>query len=500
MASPQKRKRSDDSERNGKRIKIDEKTLRDIVKLVRNNSRRKTQHFNITPQDIVEIAKMSRTNMEQRRVSVKFPRSHYNIDKIDIEKLVTLIESKRKKLKANTFKIRQVEGHRRFGYNEYVYDVSIGADNTNTLPKFLANLREVFNYLINIMQYIASAPTDKARFLISKAPIRFFSTAILNVADFNTEMFFDIFERNMQSNAQEVLDNGWQTTISLYIFPNKYVPGEKRVRTKKKTTTATGKMYKYLGKNVREAGRGRKKQHVTKHGREVRHGVFQINSSTNNCFAFALLVARSFTDQDAQYQTLHKKPNTPLDTLYTDKQITDVYEQCNMIQGSGIRIDQLHIFYKILLQPNDLDLVVFSKQQDDTIVYDSRLDASGNLVRANVRVMYLWLNNNHYDVVISPHVFLKHSMNRFCFTCMSFIRQRVETRSTHTCHTTYTCPSCYAPEAKCRDEGFKQQCSLCDVIFRNAACYKRHLVERIFKIGKKGKSETPCQHMFFCQN
>ena len=236
MASTQKRKRSDDSQRNGKRKKIDEKTLRDIVTLVRNNS---AQHFNITPRDIIDIAKMSQTNMEQRRVSAKFPRSHYNVDKIDIEKLVTLIEAKRKKLKANTFKIRQQEGHRRFGYNEYVYDVSIGANNTSTLPDFLSNLREVFNYLINIMCHIASSPTDKARFYISKAPKRGFSTAILNVADFNAEMFFDIFERHMQSNAQEILDNGWQSTISLYIFPNRYVPRKKNVRKKKQPRRVT---------------------------------------------------------------------------------------------------------------------------------------------------------------------------------------------------------------------------------------------------------------------
>jgi hypothetical protein len=103
-----------------------------------------------------------------------------------------------------------------------------------TLPEFLECLREVFNYLINIMRYISSAPTDKARFYISKAPQRGFSTAILNVADFNAEMFFDAFEKHMQSNAQEVIDNGWQSTVSMYIFPNKYVPRKVSGKKKKK--------------------------------------------------------------------------------------------------------------------------------------------------------------------------------------------------------------------------------------------------------------------------
>jgi hypothetical protein len=496
-SSSKKRKRVVDSGEVGGRTKIDEGTLRDIAKMVRRNSKR---HFDITPQDIVEIAKMSQANMRQRRGAVKFSRNHYNVDKIDIENLVGLIEAKRRKLKTNTFKIRQLAGHIRLGYNEYLYEVSIGPNNTGTLPDFLSNLREVFNYFINIMNYIASSPTDKARLYISKAPNRCFSTAILNVADFNAEMFFDVFERHMQSNAQEILDNGWQSIISLYIFPNKYVSRKKRVekKKKKKRTTTSSKLYKYLGKNVREWGQGRKKQCVTKHGREVRHGIFQIKT-TNDCFAFALLVARSFVDQDVKYQTLHKKPNTPLDTLYTNEQITDIYKRCGVVQGSGVRIDQLHKFYEILLRPNDLDLVVFLKQQNDTIVYDSRLNVVGNLARANAQIVYLWLNDNHYDVVISPYVFLKYNTARFCFACMNFFRRKGETRSNHVCRTAYTCHSCYAPRENCGDEGVKHQCPLCDVIFRNAGCYKRHLVEKIFKIGKTGKSETPCQSMFFCQ-
>jgi hypothetical protein len=414
--------------------------------MVSENSVRKTRYFDVTPRDIVDIAKMAQLNEQQRIRSTNKTRRHYDIDKADIEELVKTIQAKRKKLKPNTFKISQQVGHRRFGYNEYVYDVSIGPNNMTTLLEFLECLREVFNYLINIMRYIASAPTDKARFYISKAPQRGFSTAVLNVADFNAEMFFDAFEKHMQSNAQEVIDNGWQSTISMYIFPNKYVP-RKLSEKKKKNTTSTGKLYKRLGKNVKEIGRGRKKKIATKHGREVRHGIFQIVGT--NCFAFAFLVARSFIDKDDKYQILHTKPNTSLTTLYTDKQITDIYEQCHVPKG-GVRVDQLYKFYEILLCPDGIDLVVFSKQQNDTIVYDSRLDAVGNLSRINVRVMYLWLNDSHYDVIISPNIFLKS--RQLCFKCMTYFRY-METRTNHVCRTAYTCQSCYAPETVCGDEG-----------------------------------------------
>jgi hypothetical protein len=74
------------------------------------------------------------------------------------------------------------------------------------------------------MRYNANSGKDKARFYISRAPKTPFSTAILNVNDFSTQMFLDIFERHVQSNAQEIINNGWSSFVSVYIFPNDYVP------------------------------------------------------------------------------------------------------------------------------------------------------------------------------------------------------------------------------------------------------------------------------------
>ena len=200
-------------------------------------------------------------------------------------------QNKKSRTSSNAFTVERAYTHRRFGYNEYIYNVAIGANNASTLPDFLNNLREVFSYLINVMKYIASSGTDKARFYISKAPRTSFSTAVLNVSDFNVQMFFDIFERHMQSNAQEVIDDGWSSTISLFIFPNSYVPQSKSKNKK------MARIYKNVGKNGSEFGRGRKHT-AKKHGCEVRHGVFQITGKSNRCFALALLVGRSFLNKD----------------------------------------------------------------------------------------------------------------------------------------------------------------------------------------------------------
>ena len=160
----------------------------------------------------------------------------------------------------------------------------------------------------------------------------------------------------------------------------------------------------------------------------------------------------------------------------------------------GVRVDELYIYYETLLKPENIDLCVFSKKQSDTVVYDSRCDENGILTHVNEKVIYLWLNDGHYDVILSPHTFSKCKANRFCFKCMHYFNYG---EKNHVCRGAFTCPNCYAPNARCLDEGLRQECPLCNVIFRNVGCYTRHLQNKIFQSGRYG--ETPCQHMFFCK-
>ena len=219
-----------------KRGKLNNEDLQKIIDAVRVNNTK--TRIKITPKLIVDIAKMAREN-ELQRITAKQSREKrsYNVQNRDIREILSIVEKNRKNVRIGkrTFSVNQIKTHRRMDYNEYVYNVRIGSGNVTTLPEFYNSIREVFSYLINIMNYIASSPTDKARFYISNAPRTPFSTAVLDVSDFNVDMFFDFFEKNMQSNAHEVINNGWTTTVSLYIFPNNYVPRLARAKKTKFT-------------------------------------------------------------------------------------------------------------------------------------------------------------------------------------------------------------------------------------------------------------------------
>ncbi|CAB3977899.1 Hypothetical predicted protein [Paramuricea clavata] len=361
-----------------------EQNIKTIAQMVvaRDN---KSKHIN----KLAEMVKKTKTLYKEKR--------NYNIEDRDLIELAALVQShKNVNVPKKAFSVRQIRTHERFGYNEYIFDVNVGGNHMSNLPEFLVNLRRVFEYLINTALYYAQTNTDKARFFISNAPRTPFSTSVLTVTDFTPEMFFNIFEKHMQSNAEEIINNGWNTTVSLYIFPNNYVSRNKTSRVKKKKQN---KLYKYFGKNTTESGSGKQNNPALKHGREVRHGVFQIGTSNvkNCCLALALLVGKSYLHNDSNAHKLKRNSNIPLSSIYTDEAITNVYTASRLPVGLPVRVDQLRDVYEKYLKSDGIDLVVFSKQQADSIVYDSRLDGGDcQIHRITNNVIFLWLNEKHY--------------------------------------------------------------------------------------------------------
>ena len=219
----------------------------------------------------------------------------------------------------------------------------------------------------------------------------------------------------------------------------------------------------------------------------------------NGCLALALLVGKAYLHDDTNAQKLKRNRNLTLSDLYTDDDITNVYTTSCLPVGP-VRINQLEQVYERYLKPDGIDLVVFSKNQADTIVYDSRLDGNQRIHRITNNVIFLWLNEKHYDLVLSPYTFSRLNLGKFCFCCMQYFR-RFETKNTHVCISSLTCHRCYSNTAKCVETpGFVQQCSECGIIFYNPDCFRNHLLQKVFKTSVNGKStkETPCQRFFFC--
>lgn len=438
----------------------DDEDVNEIVRIINSSA---NTNFDFTDNEINEIVQAMRKNSG---IVINTPDTLFN---------VTLLRT-----------------NIRFNRDENIFRITVEKDKLQTLPDFLNNIRNVFQYFINVAKVMSSSPKDKVRFYISNAPRTPFSTAVMGIDEITAEHFFHIFEKHMQSNASEVLNHDWSTDISVFVLSHLLVDTNMRKRQKKKQI----KIYKYLNSHSTQIGKGKP---LTKLGREVRKGVFQIRSDGLDkdvrgcCFVLSVLCGMSFLKNDEKAKKIRLNMNVCLNEIFTVQDVLTVYEQAKLVVG-GVKTTQLASFYENYLRTKQIDLVVFSKEHYDSIIYDSRLDKNDELSRLTDNVIYLWLNDNHYDLILAPKQFSRITRCSFCYKCMRYFKNG-ETSASHTCRTKRTCLKCYS-FSKCDNErGAMIECSSCNILFTNIQCFQKHLQNKVFMNG----TVTPCNAYFFCK-
>ena len=243
-------------------------------------------------------------------------------------------------------------------------------------------------------------------------------------------------------------------------------------------------------------------KNIQKYGRVFRNGVFyvicdKLNQVVKNCcFVVSLLASLSFLKKDEKYVKMERNPHKGCDDLYTPDQIRNVYQKCGLPIGV-VKTEDLSQVYSNFLAEQGVDLVVYSDKYYSNIIYDSRTDENGDLIKLTNDVVCLWLNNKHYDVVLNMTKFAK--LNHFCVKCMCHLG-KFEHQDNHICNTKLTCQKCYR-ESNCPriDGDNKIECSNCNILFFDFDCFRAHTVNRVFKpIQSNYQRLTPCQYLFFC--
>ena len=300
----------------------------------------------------------------------------------------------------------------------------------------------------------------------------------------------------MQSN-KSLTANGWETEVTIQSFPSGYTKNNKKNSNQKSNKK---KYYKYLGSlNSDSGGVG---GDVKKYGRIFRNGVFYVVCDKLNrvvkkcCFVVSLLVALSFLKNDEKCEKMKRAPHKGCDELYTPDEIRLVYQKAGISCGA-VKTEDLSFFYLNFLAEQGVDLVVYSDNYDDNIIFDSRTDSEGNLIKLTNEVVCLWLNNNHYDVVLSMRKF--NRLAHFCVKCMSHYKQ-FEHKENHVCCTNLTCHKCFRQSNCPRNmNANKFQCNNCKIIFYDQDCFLAHMSNTVFKPMQSNYNRlTPCQYLFFC--
>ena len=248
---------------------------------------------------------------------------------------------------------------------------------------------------------------------------------------------------------------------------------------------------------------GRVNKEVIKYGRVFRNGVFyviceKLNQVIKNCcLVVSLLVALSFLKK---MKNILKWKETLIRGVmnYTVQMKFETFIENAEYRVGGGETEDLDCVYSNFLAQQGVDLVVYSDKFDN-IIYDSRTDDNGNLIKLTNDVVCLWLNNKHYDVVLSMTKFSK--LSNFCVKCMSHLK-KFEHQENHICNTKLTCQKCYkqsnCPRENNGGNNTKIECSNCGILFFDYKCFVAHTVNRIFKpIQSNHQRLTPCQY-FFC--
>ena len=196
------------------------------------------------------------------------------------------------------------------------------------------------------------------------------------------------------------------------------------------------------------------------------------NNNDNLCLARALVVAIAKIETDPKYKNLIGSRGRA-----QEKKAIALHERANVPFGP-CGIPEVEMFQKYL---TNYEINIVSGNHDCSIIYPPKPSTNNS-----VTPIYLYLHDNHYDVITSMPGFLSNSY--FCHKC----RRSYNNKFDHLCPG--MCKSCRSYDCVVNDP---LGCNECNRWFKSKACYDKHkeqvdgarsVCQGIKKCGKCGKS------------
>ena len=277
----------------------------------------------------------------------------------------------------------------------------------------------IFEHLLNDVTQDMNEK-DQVRFVLRSeqldTPI---SMPFMVVEQLTTERIFSQIERVIQSNREFRLND----TVTVDIIHVEAPQGSGRSKR------ATLNIREYLHK---------------------KGSVITIQNNDNLCLARALVVAIAKVENKPNYKNL-----TGTDRGTQEKEARKLHAAANVPLGS-CGIPEVKMFQKYL---TNYEINIVSGNHNDSIIYPPKPSTNNN-----VTPIYLYLHDNHYDVITSIPGFL--STSYFCHKCS----QSYSNKFDHLCDG--VCKSCRSYDCVLNGNGLK--CNECDRLFKNKTCYDRH--------------------------
>ena len=278
---------------------------------------------------------------------------------------------------------------------------------------------------------------DQVRFVLRSEQLATpISLPFMSVEQLTTERVFSQIERVIQSNRDFRLND----TVTVDIIHVEAPQGSGR---SKRTTL-----------NIRE--------YLHKKG-----SVITIQNNDNLCLARALVVAIGKIEKDPKYKSLIDPKRRA-----QEKKAIELHERANVPFGP-CGLPEVEMFQKYLTR---YEINIVSGNHDNSIIYPPKPSTNNN-----VTPIYLYLHDNHYDVITSMSGFLSRCY--FCHACS----QTYDHKLVHLCPG--MCKSCRAYDCVVNDP---MECNECNRWFKSKVCYDRHK-EQV------GAGRSVCQGIKKCE-
>ena len=197
-------------------------------------------------------------------------------------------------------------------------------------------------------------------------------------------------------------------------------------------------------------GSGRSKRNVVsiKEHLHKKGSVITIKNHDNLCLARALVVAIAKVENAPNYSYLLRQDRAQ------QIKARELHANANVPLGP-CGLEEVDLFQKYLTA---YEINIVSGNHDSAIIYPK------DGVHSNdIKPIYLYLHDNHYDVITSMPGFL--STSYFCHKC----RRAYSNKFDHLCPG--MCKSCRSYECNVNEP---MQCAQCKRTFKSRACYERH--------------------------
>ena len=297
------------------------------------------------------------------------------------------------------------------------------------LSEYHERLHEIFqSLLVEVIRGVP--PHDQVRFVLPSSqlenPISF---PFMPRERLTTERVLAEFERVIQSNRHFHLNDSVDVNVVHVEMPH------------------GGKGTKRSELNL--------EKHLTK-----KRSIIRIRNNDQLCLARALVVAKAKIDNDPQYTNIvnHRR-------AMQTRLARELHQKAAVPLGP-CGLDEVEQFQTYL---SDYQINIVSKEHQNSLIY---------VGPDQEKRIYLYLYDNHYDVITTMSGFLARSM--YCHTC----KKAYNNREDHLCPN--ACQCCRFPD--CPVESWVR-CNDCNRIFKSQACFDRH---------KQSSGKSICAKMIRC--